>query len=150
MREVDAELIAHMSDPKNYGVIEYADAIGIGENPENGEKVIIHINVDKSDDDMTISDIKFQAIGCMTTVVAGSVITEEAKGITFDVAEQLIAATLSLLENVPAEDAACSEMVALSLQAVMDTYIAKQKNPDFGTITYKIENNCQAKVEEQA
>ena len=148
MTEVDAELIAHMSDPKNYGVLENADAIGIGEYPENGEKVIIHLRVLAEGDTPLIEDIKFQAIGCMTTVVAGSVITQEAKGIDFSRAEELIAVTLGMLEHVPPEDAACSEMVALSLQAAMDSYEGKQKDPDFGTITYKIENSCAPKEQE--
>ncbi len=142
MTEVDAELIAHMSDPKNYGSMESPDAIGIGENPENGEKVIIYLRVTDSDGEPLIEDIRFQAIGCMTTVVAGSVVTQEAKGITFAVGEHLVGATLGMLENVPPEDAACSEMVALSLQAAMDTYSNKQKDPNFGTITYKIEHSC--------
>ncbi len=142
MTEVDAELIGHMSNPQNYGTLENADAIGIGENPENGEKVIIHLEVIQKGDTPWIEDIRFQAIGCMTTVVAGSVITQEAKGISFPRAEELIAVTLGMLEHVPPEDAACSEMVALSLQAAMDSYRGKQKDPAFGTITYKIENSC--------
>lgn len=142
MTEVDEALIAHMSDPKNYGAIEAPDAMGVGENPENGEKVIITMRVKETESSPLIEDIKFQAIGCMTTVVAGSVVTQEAKGIDFDRAEQLIAATMAMLEHVPPEDAACSEMVALSLQATMDTYMHKQQDPDFGTITYKIDNSC--------
>jgi len=145
MTEVDAELIAHMSDPKNYGTLEAPDAMGIGENPQNGEKVIIYLRVTEHEGEPFIEDIRFQAIGCMTTVVAGSVVTQEAKGITFSVGEQLVGVTLGMLENVPPEDAACSEMVALSLQAAMDTYRGKQKDPDFGTITYKIENDCTVK-----
>ena len=150
MTEVDAELIEHMSNPKNYGTLENADAIGIGENPENGEKVIIHLHVTEQEGEPFIEDIRFQAIGCMTTVVAGSVITQEAKGITFAIGEQLIAVTLGMLENVPSEEAACSEMVALSLKAAMDTYTHKQSNPDFGTVTYQIENSCIVENKEQA
>lgn len=142
MTEVDADLIAHMSDPKNYGTLESPDAMGIGENPKNGEKVIIYLRVSHAEQEPLIEDIRFQAIGCMTTVVAGSIVTQEAKGITFSVGEQLVAATLGMLENVPPEEAACSEMVALSLQAAMDTYGHKQKDPKFGTITYKIEHSC--------
>lgn len=146
MTEIDAELIEHMSNPKNYGAIEDADAIGIGENPDNGEKVVIYLKVTErvteKNKQFIIEDIKFQAIGCMTTVVAGSVITQEALGISFDIADELIAVTLGMLENVPPEDAACSEMVALSLQAAMDTYKGKKKDSEFGVITYKIENSC--------
>ncbi len=142
MTEVDADLIAHMSDPKNYGTLESPDAIGVGENPENGEKVIIYLRVSRTEQEPLIEDIRFQVIGCMTTVVAGSIVTQEAKGITLSVGEQLVAATLGMLENVPPEEAACSEMVALSLQAAMDTYRHKQKDPNFGTITYKITHSC--------
>ena len=150
MTELDQEIIDHMANPKNYGSMEQADAIGIGENPDNGEKVIIYLRVnDEEGGTPTIEDIKFQAIGCMTTVVAGSIITGEAKGIDFETGKELISVTLGMLDGVPAEEAACSEMVAVSLQAAMDTYTAKTSDPDHGTITYKIENTCEVKEDAQ-
>ena len=150
MTELDQEIIDHMANPKNYGSMEQADAIGIGENPDNGEKVIIYLRVNEEEGDTpTIEDIKFQAIGCMTTVVAGSIITGEAKGIDFETGKELISVTLGMLDGVPAEEAACSEMVAVSLQAAMDTYNAKKADPDHGTITYKIENTCEVKEDAQ-
>jgi len=148
MTALDQEIIDHMANPRNYGTLEQADAIGIGENPDNGEKVIIHLRVNEEGEQPVIEDIKFQAIGCMTTVVAGSIITGEAKGIDFDTGRELIGVTLGMLDGVPPEEAACSEMVALSLQAAMDTYNQKKENPDFGTITYKIENTCAIPEEE--
>lgn len=148
MTALDQEIIDHMANPRNYGTLEQADAIGIGENPDNGEKVIIHLRVNEEGEQPVIEDIKFQAIGCMTTVVAGSIITGEAKGIDFDTGRELIGVTLGMLDGVPPEEAACSEMVALSLQAAMDTYNQKKENPDFGTITYKIENSCVIPEEE--
>jgi len=148
MTQLDQEIIDHMANPKNYGNMEQADAIGIGENPENGEKVIIYLRVNREEDQPVIEDIRFQAIGCMTTVVAGSIITGEAKGVDFVTGKELISVTLGMLDGVPPEEAACSEMVALSLQAAMDTYVAKQDDPEFGTISYKIENSCVVKEEE--
>lgn len=97
MTKVDEELIEHMSNPQNYGALENPDAMGIGENPENDEKVIITLRVSRESESLRIIDIKFQAIGCMTTVVAGSVITGEAKGLTFSTAEQLVSAALGCL-----------------------------------------------------
>jgi nitrogen fixation NifU-like protein len=149
MTPLDQEIIEHMANPQNYGNMEQADAIGVGENPENGEKVIIHLRVKEEGDQPIIDDIKFQAIGCMTTVVAGSIITAEAKGIDFETGKELIAVTLGMLDGVPAEEAACSEMVALSLQAAMDTYNGKKADPDYGTVTYKIENSCVVKEDTQ-
>jgi len=44
---VDAQLIEHMMEPKNYGSMSDADSEGIGKNPENGEKVAIYLRVDR-------------------------------------------------------------------------------------------------------
>ena len=143
MTTLDQEIIEHMANPQNYGSMENPDAIGIGENPENGEQVIIYLRVhENKQGDSVIEEIKFQAIGCMTTVVAGSIITGEANGIDFATGEDLISVTLGMLDGVPPEEAACSEMVAVSLRAAMDTYRAKKNDPDHGTIRYKIENSC--------
>jgi len=149
MTQLDEEIIAHMTNPQNYGSMDEPDAIGIGENPENGEKVITYLRVSEKDGNPVIEDIKYQAIGCMTTVVAGSIITGEAKGINFDTGRELISVTLGMLDGVPPEEAACSEMVAVSLQAALDTYQAKKENPDFGTISYKIENSCTIPQEDE-
>ncbi len=145
MTEMDREIIDHMIEPKNYGTMDDPDAVGIGENPENGEKVIVYLKVGESEDgshNPIIDDIKFQAIGCMTTVVAGSIITSEAKGIDFAMGDDLIAVTLGMLDGVDPEEAACSEMVALALKASMDTYRAKKDDPEIPAIIYKIENSC--------
>ncbi len=145
----DAQLMEHMMNPKNYGEMENNDAIGMGKNPQNGEKVAIYIKVKKGDEPI-IEDISFQAIGCSTTIVAGSIITSEAKGITFKRAGELISITLGMLDNVPPENAACSEMVALALQASIDTYIEREKDSDFPMISYIIKTDCTPKEEESS
>jgi len=144
---VDEELISHMSNPNNYGRLEEADSIGIGENPQNGEKVIIYLEVVKKDNDYFIQNIAFEAIACMTTVVAGSIITNEAKGITFSKAEELIAVTLGMLEHVEPEQAACSEMVAVALKAAMDGFLRSIKSGKKETLIYKIEQSCSPELE---
>ncbi len=142
----DAQLMEHMMNPQNYGELEDNNATGMGKNPLNGEKVAIYLKV-KEGEDPIIEDIRFQAIGCTTTIVAGSIITSEAKGVTFSRAEELVAITLGMLDNVPPEDAACSEMVALALKAAIDTYTARQKDSDFPMISYKISTDCTPKEE---
>jgi len=139
---MDAQLIEHMMNPKNYGTLESADTQGIGKNPENGEKVAIYIRVGKDENELYVDDIRFQAIGCTTTVVAGSMLTEEAKGLNFNGVQNLVDATLKLLDRLPPEDAACSEMVALAIKAAIDTYEKRKSDPDYPVITYKIENSC--------
>ncbi|HIO95207.1 MAG TPA: iron-sulfur cluster assembly scaffold protein [Campylobacterales bacterium] len=143
----DAQLIEHMMNPKNYGDMPENDATGIGKNPQNGEKVAIYLKVEKQTDPL-ITDISFQAIGCTTTIVAGSIITTEAKGIHFSRAEELVSTTLGMLDNLPPEDAACSEMVALALKASIDTYAERQKDANFPMISYIIKTDCTPKEEE--
>lgn len=142
----DKLVMEHMMNPQNYGKIEDSNSVGMGKNPQNGEKVAIYLKV-KDGDDPLIEDIAFQAIGCTTTIVAGSLITAEAKGIYFSRAEELVSATLGLLENQTPEDAACTEMVALALKASLDTYIERKKDSDFPMISYHINTDCTPKEE---
>ena len=139
---MDARLIEHMMDPKNYGALESADVQGIGKNPENGEKVAIYIEAGKDETEPYVKEISFQAIGCTTTVVAGSILTEEAKGLNFNGVRNLVDATLKVLDKLPAEDAACSEMVALALKAAIDTYEKRREDPDYPVLTYTISGTC--------
>ena len=143
----DEILVEHMMNPQNYGKIEDADATGIGKNPQNGEKVAVYLKVEAQDDPL-ITDIAFQAIGCTTTIVAGSIVTSEAKNIHFTRAEELVSTTLGMLENQSPEDAACTEMVALALKAALDTYREKQKDPEFTMLSYHIQTDCTPKEEE--
>ena len=146
--DANEQLIEHMMNPQNYGTMEDANAQGIGKNPQNGEKVLIHLKVVEEEGNPMIEDIRFQAIGCTTTVVAGSIITSEAKGSDFERAEDIIAYTLGMLDKVPPEEAACSEMVAVALKAAMDVYLKRKEEPDYPMISYLIQKSCEVKEEE--
>ncbi len=146
---VDAQVIEHMMNPKNYGTLKNADSEGIGKNPENGEKVAIYLHIGKDEEEPYIADIRFQAIGCTTTVVAGSMLTEEAKDLNFKGVFDLIDATMKLLDKLPSEDAACSEMVILAIKAAVDTYVERETDLNYPTITYQIANSCVEKEEEK-
>jgi len=141
-------VMEHMMNPKNYGTLPTANAEGMGKNPLNGEKVAIYIHVKEDEEKPYIDDIAFQAIGCTTTIVAGSMLTEEAKGLTLDGARNLVEATMKLLEKLPEEDAACSEMVALAIKAAVDTYEKRKEDKAYPMITYQIEGTCTPKEEE--
>jgi len=146
---MDTQLIEHMMNPKNYGSLPGANAEGIGKNPDNGEKVAIYLRVETDEEEPYIGDIRFQAIGCTTTVVAGSMLTEEAKGLNLNGAYNLVDATMKLLEKLPPEDAACSEMVALAIKAAVDTYIKREEDPAYPAMTYHVANTCVPKEENE-
>jgi len=144
---IDAALIEHMMNPNNYGALEDADTQGMGKNPDNGEKVVIYMNIGKDEEVPYVNDIQFQAIGCTTTVIAGSILTDQAKGLHFQGIYDLVEATLGFLDTMPAEEAACSEMVALAMKAAVDTYKERQKDPNYPMLTYKIAKTCTPKEE---
>jgi nitrogen fixation NifU-like protein len=144
---MDAMVIDHMMNPKNYGTLALTNGEGMGKNPLNGEKVVIYIHVKEDEEKPYIDEIAFQAIGCTTTIVAGSMLTEEAKGLTLDGARNLVEATMQLLEKLPPEDAACSEMVALAIKAAVDTYEKRKEEKDYPPITYQVTNDCTPKEE---
>jgi len=145
MQSFDATLLEHMMEPKNYGELKEPSTVGIGKNPQNGEKVIIYLKRGCDEKGEFIADISFEAIGCTTTIVAGSMITQEARGLSFAGALNLVEATMKLLETLPPEDAACSEMVALALKAAIDTYEVRSTDPSYPPITYHVQNDCTPK-----
>lgn len=112
------EYLDHMIHPRNYGSMEKYDAKGIGQNPYNNELVETYLKIK---DKQTIEDIKFQAIGCMSTIVVGSIFTDMVKNETLDEAEDVADEFLKKVENAPKEDRACAEMVAKA-------FIAAKKN----------------------
>jgi nitrogen fixation NifU-like protein len=144
---MDAMVLDHMMNPKNYGTLVRTNGEGIGKNPQNGEKVVMYIHVKDDEAKPYIDEIAFQAIGCTTTIVAGSMLTEEAKGLTINGARNLVEATMQLLEKLPPEDAACSEMVALAIKAAVDTYEKRKEEEDYPPITYQVTNDCTPKEE---
>jgi nitrogen fixation NifU-like protein len=75
-------------------------------------------------------------------------LTEEAKGLHFKGIESLVEATMGFLDKLPSEEAACSEMVAIAIKAALDTYIAREDDPDYPVITYKVQYSCVPKEEE--
>ena len=128
----------HMMNPRNYGKLDDADAVGIGKNPQNGEMVIVYLKIS----DGKIEDIKFQAKACMTTVIAGSIFTQTVKGASVEEGRELTSIMLEKLDLMPPEEAACSEMVAEAFLAALDHYEAKKSDPDAPPSTRMITKAC--------
>ncbi|WP_286336880.1 iron-sulfur cluster assembly scaffold protein [Hydrogenimonas cancrithermarum] len=134
----------HMMNPRNYGKLENPDAQGIGKNPENGEMVIVYLKIH----DGKIEDIAFQAKACMTTIIAGSIFTETVKGASIEEARELAQIMLDKLDQMPPEEAACSEMVAEAFLAALEHYAAIRTEPEALVPTHMITRACTLPEEE--
>ncbi len=135
----------HMMNPRNYGKIEDADAVGIGKNPQNGEMVIIYLVLKEG----RVEDIRFQAKACMTTIIAGSIFTETIKGATIEEARELTDLMLEKLEGMPPEEAACSELVAEAFFAALEHFEARAEDPTAPVPTRMITGTCAIEKEEE-
>jgi len=118
--EINDIILQHLMDPKNYGSINLADAVGMGYDPKTAEFVTIYL---KFNDDL-IEDIKFNTNGCSDTVVAGSLFSEMIKGASLDYAKNAYKKLYNQIKDLPSRQQACSLIVLKAFEAAL---IHKQK-----------------------
>ncbi len=133
------EYLDHMINPRNYGSIENYSAKGVGKNPHNGELVEIYLLIDENEN---IKDIKFQAIGCMSTIVTGSIFTDIVKGESIDEAYDVAEEFMERVKDAPIEERACAEMVAVAYIAARENYIHRIEGADESEVEMDISYDC--------
>jgi len=141
MADIEAlkdEYIDHMMNPRNYGKIENYSAKGIGKNPNNNELVEMYIKVTQD----ILVDVKFLAIGCMSTIVTGSIFTDMIIGETIEEAESVVDDFIKGLDNAPPETKACGEMVAKSFMAALVNLQNRANGKDEDEYTLLISEDC--------
>lgn len=125
------KVIKYFKNPKNSGQIKNADAIGQVGNPVCGDVMKIYLKIDKNSSNLKkskIKDIKFETLGCAAAIACSSVVTESAKGKTFDSAlkinKDLI---LKKLGGLPLPKVHCSMLALQGLKRAIDEYLNKNK-----------------------
>ncbi len=132
------EYIDHMMNPRNYGKIDNPDAMGIGKNPFNNEMVEIYLKLEGD----LIREIKFMAIGCMSTIVTGSIFTDMLVGETIQEGESVAEEFLANLVNAPEEQRACGEMVAKAFLAALVNLEHRRSGKEEEAYTLIISGDC--------
>lgn len=114
----------HFRNPRNVGVMENPDGVGMVGNPICGDVMQIMIKVDEE----RIVDVKFQTMGCGAAIATSSIATEMIKGKT--VAEALAVsnkAVADALGGLPATKMHCSNLAAEGIHKAIADYRGKQK-----------------------
>jgi nitrogen fixation NifU-like protein len=106
-------LMDHVTAPRNTGVMENPDLMGMAGAPGRGAFLVLCLRVR----DGRIAEAKFQTYGCGPTIAAGSMLTEMIVGRTIDecrevTTEQLIEA----LDGVPADKLHCPALAIGALR----------------------------------
>ena len=114
----------HFNNPRNVGVIDDADGVGEVGNPTCGDIMKITIDVDDAD---TITDIKFQTLGCGAAIATSSMVTEMAKGMKIQDAVEITKKDVAdELDGLPAPKMHCSILATDGLKVAVDDYLKKQ------------------------
>jgi NifU-like protein involved in Fe-S cluster formation len=121
---IDPRYLELLLNPTNYGEMEGFDAKGYGKNQQTGEMVVIYLKIDPQNQQIT--DIKWQTNGCGTTLVTGSLLSQEYKGKSIQEGISFTNAIFDKIAHNPPPDAACGEVVARAFLAAVEDYKARQ------------------------
>lgn len=113
-------VIDHAQNPRNVGSIQDADAFGSVTGP-CGDNIELWLKVQ----DRIIKEATFWTDGCGTTIAAGSMITEMAKGKTIDEAMKITQQdVLDAFGGLPEESVHCALLAANTLKETVKNYRA--------------------------
>jgi len=126
MRENYSEIaIDHAMNPRNVGNMDNADGLARITGP-CGDTMEIWLKVR----DATITESTFMTDGCGTTIAAGSIVTELAKGKTVVQAQKISQQdVLSALGGLPEESQHCALLAANTLREEIKDYLAFKNEP---------------------
>ena len=118
-------VIDHAQNPRNVGRIPNADGLAIVTGP-CGDTMDIWLKVK----DNTIKEITFWTDGCGTSIAAGSMVTEMAKGKSVIQASKIRQQdVLDALGGLPEDSVHCALLAANTLNAAIKDYLAYKNEP---------------------
>ena len=110
-------VVEHATNPRNAGVLEGADAVGMDGNPVYGNQVRIYLRVEHD----RVVAARFKAFGCSATIAAASMVTELVTGAPLGAARELDATAVEqALGGLPAEKRYCAAVAATALHRALD------------------------------
>ncbi|MCD6415534.1 MAG: Fe-S cluster assembly scaffold protein NifU [Planctomycetes bacterium] len=116
------KVMDYFTNPRNIGVIDNADGVGLVGNPVCGDIMKLFIKVE----DGRIVDAKFQTFGCAAAIASSSIVTEMVKGKTVEEALEISnRAVTEALGGLPARKRHCSVLAEEALQAAVLDYREK-------------------------
>ena len=120
-----AAVIDHARNPRNVGSIPNADGFASVTGP-CGDTVEIWLRVR----DNTVKEATFWTDGCGTTIAAGSMVTEMAKGSPLPEALRITQKNvLDALGGLPEESLHCALLAANTLKEAIKDYLAYRNEP---------------------
>lgn len=112
----------HFSNPRNVGVLEDANAVGLEVNPVCGDSMRLFLKIE----DGRIRDARFQTAGCGAAIATSSMATEMLKGLTLEEARALTKEDIEdALGGLPGNKIHCSMLAIDALETALQDYHAR-------------------------
>ena len=106
----------HVTAPRNSGVMENPDLIGVAGVPGQGAFLVLYLKVESG----RVVSARYQTYGCGATIAAGSMLTEMIVGQTVEECWQLTAERLiEALDGVPPDKLHCPALAIAALQGAL-------------------------------
>ena len=116
------KVLDYFRNPRNMGKMEDPDGIGKVGNKICGDVMWIYIKVK----DGIIADCKFETFGCVAAIATSSVLTELAKGKSFEQARKITNKdVVNKLEGLPSIKMHCSLLAEEGLKSAIEDYRKK-------------------------
>jgi nitrogen fixation NifU-like protein len=121
-QEYTEQVMDHYENPRNVGLVDDANGVGIVGNPSCGDVMKLTIRVE----DDVIVDARFKTFGCGAAIATSSMVTEMVKGKKLDDALRISnKAVAEALGGLPKIKMHCSVLAEDALKAAIDDYKKK-------------------------
>ncbi len=137
--QISSEVLEHMMNPKNYGVMKDNDGLGMGADTKTAEFAMVYIKVEND----ILVDITFGCNACQDTVVAGSLFTEMVKGDSLENSIKALKLMDEQLLLVGKKQQACSGMVLQAFRAALINRENRLRGEDEEMFTINLKESCE-------
>lgn len=122
-------VLKHFTSPKNQGRLKNPDGVGTVGNPACGDIMTVYIRVKKNKKgEASISEIKFETLGCAAAIATSSMVTQMAKGKNLNEAIKITRSDIAdNLQGLPPAKMHCSNLAADALKRAVEDYRSRNK-----------------------
>ena len=121
------KVMDHFRNPRNVGVIEDANGVGLAGNAKCGDIMKMYLKIE----DEVVQDVKFETFGCGSAIASSSMATELIKGQPLSEERKLTnQAVAEALDGLPAYKMHCSVLAEEAIQAALQDYESRMTKED--------------------